>query len=61
MDEKSVQDLIAFLFNLSDFKDFSIQVPVNYELFFCSNYLTNWDPFPVLMKVRALYNLDAED
>jgi len=29
MDEKSVQDLIAFLLNLSDFKDFSIQVPVN--------------------------------
>jgi len=26
MDEKSVQDLIAFLLNLSDFKDFSIQV-----------------------------------
>ena len=24
MDEKSVQDLIAFLLNLSDFKDFSI-------------------------------------
>jgi hypothetical protein len=24
MDEKSVQDLIAFLLNLSDYKDFSI-------------------------------------
>ena len=29
------------------------------NLFFCLNYLTNWGPFLVLMKVEALYSLDV--
>ena len=58
MDEKSVQDLISFLLKLSYFL---ITLTMDWELFFCSNYLTNQDPFLALMKVKVLYNLDMED